>query len=176
MAREPISEPFWTWEHTIVDLATIAAGAAKAFPLKVDAAREQGWRGIKMRWFMEFTGKVINLGPIVWGLSYGLTNVQIASSQDSDPQIDVEVDMEQVRRNLVPLGIIPKRATQSGELAGTTRYLTEQPFRQKKMISWDVPEGSDILTFYHVPSGGVSITGNTLVELTVGLYGGWLSD
>ncbi len=176
MARLAKSEEFWLWDHVLTSMGAISAGVSILGATKVDAAREQGWRGSKIRYDVVWGGKTINEGPIVYGLAWALSAAEVSECQDADPQGDVEVQMEVVRRNLLPLGIIPKRSTQSGELAGTFRYPVGSSFRTKKLPSWDIREQSALTWFFHVPVTGVALTTGTIIEHTFGLKGGWLND
>ncbi len=176
MAREPISNEFWEWEHILTTIGALTAGTAIVDDLKQASTREQGWRGSKMRHNLVWGGKTINEGPLLWGLCWNLTAAEVSAALDGAPTIDIEEDMVNILRNIQVVGIIPKRSTQSGELAGTIRYNDGQSFKTAKIISWDLPEGTTLRIWYAVPLNGVALTTGMIAEATLGMRGGWLSD
>ncbi len=175
MVRKPISQEFWTWQHVNFDTGVLTAGGTAILKnIVVDVSRGQGFRMSALRYWVEYGGKTAEQGPILWGLAWGLTAAEVGETMNSDPQFDVEVDMELVRRNLIVIGLIPNDATKSGELAGTTRYLSAQTLRKIKVPSWDVVEGTAILLWQCVLAGGDDVATGCSLELTLGIKGGWL--
>ncbi len=153
-------------------IGALAADAALTGAIKIDASREQGCRVSQARWHSEWLGKTAGQGPIMWGLAWDLDATQVAECMRADPQLDIEDDMEEILRNLVVLGIIPRASTVS-PLAVTDHAPS---YRTKKLPSWDIPEGSKLVTWHYIPVTGTTLTSGTVHHLTLGIKQGWLSD
>ncbi len=177
MARKPTSDPFWVWERLTITVGALAAGLAVLGATKIDAAREQGTRLMKVRHFMEWRSKTIDDGPGIWGLSYNLSASEVGFAMTSDPQIDTEPTMETVRRNVFPIGYVPRRSTQTGQItAAAMGYEGAPGFKSVTPPSWETIEGAAMNVFYFVPATGVAHTTGMILELTVGWKMGWLND
>lgn len=175
MARDRISKEFWQFEHEKFVTGALAAGGAIIKTTIIDELRGQGWRGSKIKYIVEWGGKTTAQGPIWWGLSWNLTAAQVGAGLSPDPQNDVENDMVDVLQNMIVIGQIPKDSTKSGELAGTTRYLRDQPFSRMNIPSWDVVNGTALSFWQGVPLVGVNVDTGMELEISIGYKGGWLS-
>ncbi len=176
MARKPISKEFWIWQLNSLNVGALAAGSSVTTSTMLDGSRLQGARVKKIRYSMEWRGKTIDDGPAIWGLSWGLTQAQIAATMDTDPQSSNEVDMEQAERNIYPIGVIPRKSTQTGEDADAGFYMASKPLRTANVPSYDLVEGITLSLFVHNPVGAVAFTTGTVVSWLIGYLMGWLSD
>ncbi len=177
MTREAISKEFWLWQHTSGSLGARTAGAnVSEHALLEDGSREQGARLRQIRWNLEWEGKTNTEGPIWFGLSWNTVAALVTESINSDPQSDNDEEaMEEIRRKVVILGMIPARSTQSGETTNF-RYTAPLTFRTKKLPSWDLDEGSHLRLWFGVPTGGVNVATGTLFTFDCAIKQGWLSD
>ncbi len=175
MVREPISKEFWNWEHVAGQaFGAVTAGNSASISLKQDNARLQGTRMSKIRWYLEWLGKTNAQGPIWFGLSWNMLDAVLAEAMNADPQSDQDVvEMEEIRRNLIVLGMVPQRSAESGEPGD---YLMPASFRTARLPSWDLIEGAQLRFWWMVPLGGVNLSTGATFSLSTAIKEGWLSD
>ncbi len=151
-----------------VTLSTLASAAAIIVNTQIDSSREQGVRLKKMwmpmpSWF----GKTAGEGPILYGLCWELTSIELAEALNSDPQgEDDTVEVEEAGRKVIVLGSIP---------AGGTADVNPSLY-ERVSIPWkDVPEGSTLKFFVFNASFAALSTG-TIVRFNATALAEWRDD
>ncbi len=145
-------------------LTTLSSAAVTA---KLDAAREQGVKILRMKAALGFNSKTIDEGPLLVGFALGLSATEISEALAADPQsMLVQPEMEHAQRRVYPMWLIPSGMTDSE----IVQKLEDVP------IPWkEIPEGVGYNLFVHNLDTGTLTTG-TQIEVVVASVMEWLDD
>lgn len=165
------SEKFWTWESTNMSLGTLASRTSTLINLQPDAARLQGCKVDKVKERVIWVGKTTGEGPLLFGLSWGNSTGEINAAISGDPQGDEEIRMEEVKRNIFPLGFIDAISVTS---ESTTPSNTTK-FNEHRLPSWIIRRGNGLQFFVFNFSNITLITGCIVTPL-IGLRQAWMGE
>ncbi len=156
----------------LIDMAlgTLAAETAINIALDIDQTRLQGAKPKEITYAVEWRAKTTLEGPLVYGLSEGLTSGEVAEWWTADPQYgDDPGAAEASMRHVLILGYIP--------LISQTFPLTSDEhgdlMRTARWPGWEVIEGEN-LNFFVLNIGLAALTAGTLVDGFVMARGDWL--
>ncbi len=160
---------FMTYQLFRMTLSTLATAAVIEDSAKTDTSRANGVRVKKMKVAISYKGKTAGEGPLLVGVAKGnMSAAELAEALNSDPQgPDNTVPMEQAKRTVMPLALIPAAAVAS---PADTRWIRSVRFPWK-----EVPEGTDITMWVQNLDTG-SLTTGTVVECHMTLLQEWLDD
>ncbi len=150
-------------------LSTLGALTAIIDNTKIDAARLQGCIPRKFGFQSTFAGKTATEGPVLVGLSNGLTIGEIAEWIAADPQrFDDPGASEQSQRPAMILDVLGKSET-------TVVGSTHPPWRFYKWPGWNIKEGQALNVFFFNADGSGLTTG-TIVDWALQVLGDWIDD
>ncbi len=159
------ANPMRIWDSRNESLGTLALETAILAPTKIDAARLQGCIPRDIISHSSFAGKTTNEGPLVIGLSNGLSIAEIAEYFTADPQrFDDPGATEQSQRPILVTGFVGRHETVS----------LETVMRFMKWPGWHVKESTTIDFFVY--NMGAALTTGTLVNHVINIRGDWLND
>ncbi len=161
-----VKNPMRTWDVEGFTVGAIAANTAQLSTTKIDASRLQGAVPRKIDYQLDFTGKTAGDGPLIVGLSVGLSIAQITEYFNSDPQRFGEPgESEESHRPILVLGVLGRHRTAA----------LETPWLTINWPGWHVLEGVDLNAFVFNIDGSGFTTG-TLVSLVLNIRGDWRND
>ncbi len=123
--------------HDIIEnaIGAVSASAAKQIATKWDASRLQGGRIKKMKAFMSYEGKTDGEGPIIVGLTHGLSVLEVAEALVADPQGEDDVPaIEESNRPVYPIWVIVPDGTESSRSPLNLYRTIKYPWKR-------IPEG-----------------------------------
>ncbi len=151
-------------------LGTLTTNNAVVAVTRIDANRLNGCTIRKARYNIDIKGKTADEGPLLYGLSVGLTVTEIGGMFTADPQSKADEDEEdKSQRHAVFWGVIPKTF-----VATATDNMNAVNWRNGKWPGWDIIEGQAIETF--VLNVGAQLTTGTVVTMVTEFLGDWRND
>ncbi len=172
MPRTAVSkEKFWTNELISLNAGALASNTAVSANTKIDGSRLQGCLLDKMRYLPEIIGKTADQGPLMWGISVGLTVAEIAEAVIADPQHHGETpEWEQITRKVMPVGWIGFQTTDRPAQPDDDT----KSFRSKRVPPWNIFEGEGVNIWLF--NWGSTLTTGMQLSMVLGLRQRWLSD
>ncbi len=152
-------------------LGTLASASAIIAGTRIDSNRLNGCAIRKGKMGISCRGKTTDEGPLIVGMSVGLTAAQIGEWFTADPQSrNDETELEESQRKVLTVAHIHKEVTTLGSGGDAVGMFVEFDWP-----GWDVIEGEALNTFVLNADGAVLTTG-TVIDLYTELYGEWLRD
>lgn len=152
-------------------LSTLGAGAAIIAGTRIDATRLNGCKPREIHYGVSIRGKTTDQGPLLYGLSVGLSAGEIGEWFSADPQSRKDADeLEQSQRKVLVLGHIHKEVT-----SGADGNAVPDGLQSVDWPGWEVIEGETLNTFVLNADGSALSTG-TIVDLFTEILGEWLND
>ncbi len=140
---------------------------SNASNIKIDAAREQGFRISKIRLFGEWHTKTTDEGPLWWGLAIGGSAAQIELVLEADPQSSFDKDETADGQWVKPCGVFPFEDTE-GSLTPGMPYI-------EIVVNWSIPEGQAFQMWVYNQNATPTTTGLT-INFFMEIFGVWLRD
>ncbi len=154
----------------VLTLSTLANNTAILGNTKIDASVQQEAQITKVKVHAEVTGKTAAEGPIIVGLSSGLSNAEIAEGMIADPQrMGDPGSSEQANRKIYPFLVIRKGVTAQ---AAIPEHL--DVMRNISAPSWKTLE-EDALSFFAF-NRGAALTAGTVITILFTLVIKWGFD
>ncbi len=154
------------WDDTNVALGSLGAGIAVTAASKIDSARLQGFRVLRTEWYMGVTGMTTGEGPLLLGMSVGLSAAQIQGGIQGDPQRSHDVtESDQAQRPIWPLQVFMANADGDGTIVAQGVI----------KLGWSVPEGVS-LNFFVINFTASALTTGAVVNVIAKHFGVWLRD
>ncbi len=151
-------------------LATLASGAAILASTRIDANRLQGCRIQRVNYALQWQGLALNDGPILFGLSVGLTVGEIGEWFTTDPQFEGDPGLEEEsQRHAIILA-----ALGGADSYGPSVFDGLSVWRRGK-FPWPIIEGQALNTFVLNADPSALQTGGIVRSVTEFL-GEWLHD
>ncbi len=158
------------YDDVMITVGALASKAAIIAGGKIDSARLNGFRVLKTQYWIDWEGKTDADGPIMIGLSEGLTAAEVASCINADPQSSSElVNNANTKRPVWPLEMLSKQAIEAGASNG------QGAFKGDAKIQWSVREGRT-LSWWAFNMEAVALAAGTLVNIFAKHFGVWLND
>ncbi len=153
---------------TIVStVASLAAAGVNSIVTKIDAARNRGFRVLKIEGFVGLKNGVTD-EFVIFGLAGpSLTNTEVKEALDADPQDPNDTPaQEQVMRPVWPLAML------SGDVSGNAGGLT--PFSVNPR--WSYPEETFMSFYVQNPDDDALSAGSQQLIGSWKAFGVWLKD
>ncbi len=155
---------------TQLTLGTLGNDIAILGNTKIDASVQQEAQIMKVKTYVEVRAKTTAEGPIIIGLSSGVSNAEIAEAMVADPQrIRDPGASEQANRKVYPFQVIGRVIT---GLSATPDHLGG--LRDIRAPSWKTLE-EDALSFFAF-NRGAALTGGTIVNIIWAMVVRWGFD
>ncbi len=150
-----------------ITLSTLASKDVISVSTNIDGSREQGFRALRGDLFITLKGSTPEEGPILVGLSTGLTAAEIEEALESDPQDSQDHDaVAKSMRPVWPLATF-------FEIATSHVQATQSPIVWKPR--WSFVEGQGLEAWAYNLGTGALTTGAT-VSVFGKIFGVWLND
>ncbi len=150
-------------------LGTLGAGAASIENTRVDANRLNGCTIRKARMGISMRGKTTDQGPLMIGMSAGLTAAQIGEWFVADPQHRKdEQALEESQRKVMVVAHMDKETTNLVNLDFLGRL---RSFK----FPWEIIEG-EVLNTMVLNADSAGLTTGTIIDIWTELLGDWLDD
>lgn len=155
------------YDAATITLGTLGSITAITGNSKIDASRRQGFRVMKVEYWLDYYGKTANEGPIMVGWSPTQNASEIAETFQADPQGSDEIAPNaNAKAPVFPLQQIVYADTQASEDFGKMGTFNPR---------WSTPEGVGAVWFAY-NMGGAGLTTGTVVRVFAKYYGVWLRD
>lgn len=158
------------YDNVALTLSTLGASTALSASSRIDGSRENGFRIIKTQYWLDWIGKTAPEGPLIFGISFGLSVAQIAACITADPQSKREdFNVHDTALPVFPLALIP--------IASTGKAATPDdavPMREIT-LRWSAPEGTSMNWFVFNADTSALTTGTSVVVFAKH-FGVWLND
>lgn len=160
--------------NTTFSLGALGFDAVISQATKIDNARQQGIRLLKVKGTWDADGKTANEGPVVVGFNMGLAATEVAEAFVADPQIFEDAGAsEQANRKCYPVASIPYSAT--GLQNSGTGQLSNSRWWDQRVPSWEFPEGRG-LNLFAINRGAANLTTGTTIRFVGVAVTKWLDD
>ncbi len=134
----------------------------------IDGSREQGIRISKLKTCLSYEALETLIGPVVVGLSVGLSAAEVEEALEADPQgMQDTPAMEQTDRKVFPIYMIPARTEVNNRNIQKFETIEDWPFRE-------IDEGNS-LDMWAFNIDGSALTAG-IITLGMVLTGEWLRD
>ncbi len=162
------SMPDRTWFNFTAPLGTLGSlTAVLTASTKIDSSRLMGAIPREISFDYSFDGKTNDEGPVVYGLSVGLSISEIKEFFAADPQSRAHsAALEESQRKVFVMGILGRLSTGSGD---------DIPWKTVKWPGWHVVEG-ETLSFFHFNFGGNALTTGTNTNFCSQIRGDLLDE
>ncbi len=157
-------------EFTVGTLASLSAAVVGT---KIDAARLNGCSVQRLKYNMDYDGKVAGTasGPLLYGLVLELSVTEIAEFFAADPQSRVdEAALEESQRRILVLGAIGQSQL-SGQEAGEVSAM-----KRGKWPGWPIIEGEGVSHFIFNRNPGDPMPTGMFFQIYTEMYGEWARD
>ncbi len=154
------------WLENQFALGALAKQTAIIDTTRIDNARLQGFRVLKIEYFMNIKSMTAGEGPILVGLAHGMAATVIATGIGADPQRSGDPsEIENAERPTFPLEILHANADGDGKV--TAQGVWKNP--------WSIQEGTDLNWFVY-NFGNADLTTGGIVQIIAKAFGIWLKD
>ncbi len=153
---------------TIVStIASLAAGGVNSIVTKIDAARNRGFRVLKIEGFVAIKAGVVD-EHVVFGLAGpNLTNTEVKEALDADPQDPNDIPAnEQAMRPVWPLTMLQGEAAQ----------VAVRPTAFSLNPRWSYPEETFMSFYVQNPDDSAISAGSQQIIGSWKAFGVWLND
>ncbi len=156
-----------------IALSALTAKTAIVIDSLVDANTQQGHTLQRFRLYWEMKGKTAYQGPIVLGISSGMSIANLAEALQADPQLLGSPESEEGNRKVYPLYVIGDAATAVGNPA--SQIANHLKMRNEPAPSWKTVEGQ-ALEIFAWNADTADLTTGTLITVIWSIVIKWEMD